>query len=253
MARRVRHVYARPGEYVRVHRRHRRGCGGGAGCLTALIAMALIHVLISLPAGFILFMVVLAAASLPFMVSKKLRAACATLWGRLVRAARGKVLSLLREAKAWASGLGHRVLARAGQHPLSNAMSSRLSSLANSPMGRGVLLPAIRTISTCVSVVLRIIRHFAVRDKRDLRTAVFARREATLYDTLGLRTRATPEQIKSAYRKLARKYHPDCNGGNSSAGEKFKAVQAAYDILGDPDKRDAYDRRVSSGGDAAAH
>src|SRR5918992_2905396 len=63
----------------------------------------------------------------------------------------------------------------------------------------------------------------------------------TPYDTLGVRRDATQEQIRSAYRKLARKLHPDLNPGDRTAEERFKRVSAAYDLLGDPDKRARFD------------
>jgi molecular chaperone DnaJ len=65
---------------------------------------------------------------------------------------------------------------------------------------------------------------------------------STLYDTLGVKKGASDEEIKKAYRKLARKHHPDANGGNKESEEKFKEVQHAYDVLSDPDKRTQYDR-----------
>lgn len=71
------------------------------------------------------------------------------------------------------------------------------------------------------------------------------------YATLGVAESATPKDVTTAYRKLARKYHPDANPGNASAEEKFKEVSAAYDVLGDETKRSEYDevrRAVKSGG-----
>ncbi len=62
-----------------------------------------------------------------------------------------------------------------------------------------------------------------------------------LYKTLGVAKKATDEEIKKAYRKLARKYHPDRNPDDSEAEEKFKEISAAYDVLGDPEKRKEYD------------
>jgi molecular chaperone DnaJ len=62
------------------------------------------------------------------------------------------------------------------------------------------------------------------------------------YETLGLERKATADDIRKAYRKLARKYHPDLNPGDKSSEERFKNVQEAYDILSDPKKRPMYDQ-----------
>lgn len=62
-----------------------------------------------------------------------------------------------------------------------------------------------------------------------------------LYKTLGVSKKATDEEIKKAYRKLARKYHPDRNPGDKEAEDRFKEISAAYDVLGDPEKRKEYD------------
>lgn len=62
------------------------------------------------------------------------------------------------------------------------------------------------------------------------------------YEVLGVARDATAEQIKKAYRSLARKYHPDVNPGNKQAEEQFKEAQNAYDILSDSEKRAQYDR-----------
>ena len=62
------------------------------------------------------------------------------------------------------------------------------------------------------------------------------------YETLGIAKDASQEEIKKAYRKLARKYHPDINPGDKKAEEKFKEISEAYDILGDESKRAEYDR-----------
>ena len=57
------------------------------------------------------------------------------------------------------------------------------------------------------------------------------------YEILGVARDADDNTIKRAYRKLAKKYHPDTNVGNKQAEEKFKEVTEAYDILSDPEKR----------------
>lgn len=70
------------------------------------------------------------------------------------------------------------------------------------------------------------------------------------YKVLGVSQKADAAEIKKAYRKLARKYHPDQNAGNSAAEEKFKAVSEAYSVLSDPKERQQYDaiRQMASGG-----
>lgn len=64
-----------------------------------------------------------------------------------------------------------------------------------------------------------------------------------LYNILGVSKNSTENEIKSAYRKLARKYHPDLNKDNKEAAEKFKEISCAYDILGDKEKRKKYDNK----------
>ena len=62
-----------------------------------------------------------------------------------------------------------------------------------------------------------------------------------LYSVLGVSREANPDEIKRAYRKLARKHHPDRNQGDKQSEERFKEVQEAYDTLSDPEKRKQYD------------
>ncbi|MGH2841421.1 MAG: molecular chaperone DnaJ [Solirubrobacteraceae bacterium] len=64
------------------------------------------------------------------------------------------------------------------------------------------------------------------------------------YKVLGVERKATAAEIKKAYRKLARQYHPDRNPGDAKAEERFKQISQAHDVLGDPDKRKEYDRQL---------
>lgn len=66
------------------------------------------------------------------------------------------------------------------------------------------------------------------------------------YKTLGLEKTATEKEIKDAFKKLAKKYHPDLNKNDKSMEEKFKEVNEAYEVLSDPDKRAKYDNLGSS-------
>ncbi|HEU0035033.1 MAG TPA: DnaJ C-terminal domain-containing protein [Kofleriaceae bacterium] len=63
----------------------------------------------------------------------------------------------------------------------------------------------------------------------------------SLYDTLGVKKDASAEDIRKAYRKLARKHHPDVNPGNKHAEEQFKKISTAYEVLSDDKRRKAYD------------
>ena len=79
--------------------------------------------------------------------------------------------------------------------------------------------------------------------------------ERDLYDVLGVPRTATPDEIKKAYRRLARKYHPDVNPGDKQSEEKFKEVTAASEVLSDAKRRALYDEfgadSLRSGFDAA--
>src|SRR5258708_19442436 len=62
------------------------------------------------------------------------------------------------------------------------------------------------------------------------------------YELLGVTRKASAKDIRAAFRKLARKYHPDLNPGDKAAEEKFKQLQEAYDVLSDGKKRQMYDQ-----------
>src|SRR3954463_8859936 len=65
---------------------------------------------------------------------------------------------------------------------------------------------------------------------------------SSLYETIGVAKNASPDEIKKAYRSLAREFHPDKTPGDAAAETRFKEVQHAYDVLSEPEKRKQYDR-----------
>ena len=76
-------------------------------------------------------------------------------------------------------------------------------------------------------------------DPKDIRQEWF---DKDYYQVLGVPKNASAADVKKAYRKLAQKHHPDANAGNKEAEERFKEVSAAYDVLGDEEKRKQYDQ-----------
>src|SRR6187551_3514645 len=67
------------------------------------------------------------------------------------------------------------------------------------------------------------------------------------YEVLGVSRDASSDEIKKAYRKLARQHHPDVNPGDKTAEARFKEAQQAYDVLSDAEKRSLYDRYGKAG------
>ncbi len=72
------------------------------------------------------------------------------------------------------------------------------------------------------------------------------------YETLGVSKTATADEIKKAYKKMAMKYHPDRNKGDTTAEQKFKEINEAYQVLGDETKKKNYDQFGSSEGNPFA-
>src|SRR6187399_1517330 len=68
------------------------------------------------------------------------------------------------------------------------------------------------------------------------------------YSTLGVPKTASEKEIKQAFRKLARKHHPDMNPGDKVAEAKFKEINEAYEVLGDPNSRKKYEQQARAGG-----
>ena len=73
------------------------------------------------------------------------------------------------------------------------------------------------------------------------------------YDVLGISRSADKSTIKRAYRKLAKKYHPDTNAGNAQAEEKFKEATEAYNVLSNPEKKKLYDQLLMAVQAAVEH
>jgi molecular chaperone DnaJ len=72
------------------------------------------------------------------------------------------------------------------------------------------------------------------------------------YDVLGVDKGASPQEVKKAFRRIAMKYHPDRNSDDKNSDEKFKEAQEAYEVLGDEEKKSAYDRFGHAGVDGSA-
>ncbi|RJG21422.1 DnaJ domain-containing protein [Paenibacillus thiaminolyticus] len=73
---------------------------------------------------------------------------------------------------------------------------------------------------------------------------------ANYYDVLGVRRDAAPDEIKKAYRRLAKQHHPDVNGGSAEAEQRFKQIHEAYAVLQDEASRAAYDDELDGKGKA---
>ena len=133
-----------------------------------------------------------------------------------------------RAAGAPASSRSRRRASRSTRTCTRRSPSSRADGAAAGHRARGGSRTATAWATTCCAPA-KVVVALAVAS-------------ANPYQVLGVDKKASPEEIKKAYRKLARQYHPDRNPGDEKAEERFKEVQAAYDIVGDPEKRKQYDR-----------
>ena len=84
------------------------------------------------------------------------------------------------------------------------------------------------------------------QDRSKTRDETVAKMAEDYYSVLGVPKNASQAEIQKAYRELARKYHPDMNPDDKTAKKKFQKVQAAFDVLNNPEKREMYDRYGSS-------
>ncbi len=78
------------------------------------------------------------------------------------------------------------------------------------------------------------------------KTGFESKKAKSYYEILGVPRNVDGEKLRSAYRALAKKYHPDVNPGNKTAEERFKEISGAYEVLSDARKKEAYDRGLSS-------
>lgn len=78
------------------------------------------------------------------------------------------------------------------------------------------------------------------------KTGFESKKKRSYYEILGVPKNVNNERLRSAYRALARKHHPDVNLGDKAAEERFKEISGAYEVLSDAGKREAYDKGLSS-------